>query len=188
MTRRWLNHYAAPLYILCLILFPPRLQHSKPSSRRPSDVPCIEIPRVCRTLKVNAKWSNVDTQQAQLSPTDRAMRRVCWNLANCHATVQKLLVRQVLNQVSAVANWPARQNRAVDSTWRSVRWTIVVERRTSLTDDGPVYHALSVHLSRAKLITRVDDRYAVAKFSSSGVWDKVPEGSALIFGDNGISF
>ena len=31
--------------------------------------------------------------------------------------------------------------------------------------DGPVYHALSVHLSRAKLITRFDDRYAVAKLS-----------------------
>jgi len=35
--------------------------------------------------------------------------------------------------------------------------------------DSPVYHALSVHLSRAKLITRFDDRYAVAKFSQSGV-------------------
>ena len=43
-------------------------------------------------------------QEAQLSPTDRAMRRVSRNHANCHATVQKLLVRQVLNQVSAVAN------------------------------------------------------------------------------------
>jgi len=51
----------------------------------------------------------------------------------------------------------------------------VVERRnseigllsTKLTDDGPVYRALSVHLSRAKLITRFDDRYAVAKFSLS---------------------
>ena len=36
----------------------------------------------------------------------------------------------------------------------------MVERRSSeilstqLTDDGPVYHALGVHLSRAKLITR----------------------------------
>jgi len=70
----------------------------------------------------------------------------------------------------------------------------VVERRssevlsTSLIDDGPVYHALSVHLSRAKLITRFDDRYAVAKFSKSGLSDKVPEGSALMFGDNRISF
>ena len=46
-------------------------------------------------------------QEAQLSPRDRAMRRVSsWNLANCPASVQKLLVRQVLNQVSAVANWP----------------------------------------------------------------------------------
>ena len=43
-------------------------------------------------------------------------------------------------------------------------------------------------MSRAKLITRFDDRYAVAKFSESGVWDKVPKGSALIFGDNRISF
>ena len=33
-----------------------------------------------------------------------------------------------------------------------------------LTDDCPVYHALSVHLSRGKLTTRFDDRYAVANF------------------------
>jgi len=35
-------------------------------------------------------------QEAQLSPSDRAMRLVSSNLANCHATVQKLLIRQVL--------------------------------------------------------------------------------------------
>ena len=69
-------------------------------------------------------------QEAQLSPRNRAMRGVSWNLASCHATVQKLLVRQVLHQVSAVANWPARQNRAIDSAWLSVRST-VVERRSS---------------------------------------------------------
>ena len=38
-------------------------------------------------------------QEAQLSPRDRAMRRVNWNLANCHATVQKLFVRQVLTKL-----------------------------------------------------------------------------------------
>jgi len=54
----------------------------------------------------------------------------------------------------------------------------VVERRSSevlstlLTDDGPVYHALSVHLSRAKLITRFNDRYAVAKFLSPEFGEK----------------
>ena len=31
------------------------------------------------------------------------------------------------------------------------------------------------------------DRLAVAKFSKSGVWDKVPEGSTLILGDTHIS-
>ena len=38
-----------------------------------------------------------------------------------------------------------------------------------LTDDGPVYHDLSVHLSRAKLTTHFYDRYAAAKFSTSEV-------------------
>ena len=36
---------------------------------------------------------------------------------------------------------------------------------------------------REKSIARFDDRYTEAKFSNSGVLDKVPEGSALIFVD-----
>jgi len=38
-------------------------------------------------------------QEAQLSPSDRAMRLVSSNLANCHATVQKLLIRQDLTKL-----------------------------------------------------------------------------------------
>ena len=57
-----------------------------------------------------------------------------------------------------------------------------------LIDDGPVYHAVSVRLSRAKSITLFDDRYKKAKFSKSRVWDKVLEESTLIFGDRRISF
>ena len=38
-------------------------------------------------------------QEAQLSPSDGAMRLVSSNLANCHATVQKLLIRQVLTKL-----------------------------------------------------------------------------------------
>jgi len=38
-------------------------------------------------------------QEDQLSPSDRAMRLVSCNLANCHATVQKLLMRQVLTKL-----------------------------------------------------------------------------------------
>jgi len=37
-------------------------------------------------------------QEAQLSPSDRAMRLVSSNLANYHATLQKLLIRQVLTK------------------------------------------------------------------------------------------
>jgi len=46
-------------------------------------------------------WSliaNVFRQEAQLSPSDRAMRLVISNFANYHATVQKLLIRQVLTK------------------------------------------------------------------------------------------
>jgi len=46
---------------------------------------CGEITRGCEI-----------SQEAQLSPSDRAMRLVSSNLANYHATVQKLLIRQVL--------------------------------------------------------------------------------------------
>ena len=37
-------------------------------------------------------------QEAQLSPSNLAMRLVSSNLANYHATVQKLLIRQVLTE------------------------------------------------------------------------------------------
>ena len=40
-----------------------------------------------------------EQQEAQLSPSDRAMRLVSSNLANCHATAQKLLIRQVLTKL-----------------------------------------------------------------------------------------
>jgi len=50
-----------------------------------------------------------------------------------------------------------------------------------LTDDGPVYHALSVvDLSRSKSIKCSDDRYAEANFYKFRVRNKVSEGSALI--------
>ena len=38
------------------------------------------------------------SQEAQLLPSDRAMRLVSSKLANCQATVQKLLRRQVLTK------------------------------------------------------------------------------------------
>ena len=53
---------------------------------------------------------NVHRQEAQLSPSDRAMRLVSSILANCHATVQKLklLIRQVLTKLMV---WSWRFNR-----------------------------------------------------------------------------
>ena len=47
------------------------------------------------------EWKTQRRQEAQLSPSYRAMRLVSSNLANCHATVQKLLtgIRQVLTKL-----------------------------------------------------------------------------------------
>ena len=41
----------------------------------------------------------IKEQEAQLSPSDRAMPLVSSNLASCHATVQKLLIRRVLTKL-----------------------------------------------------------------------------------------
>jgi len=46
--------------------------------------------RCCQLKKLSTKCK-LNAQEAQLSPRDRAMRRVSWNLANCHATVQNYL-------------------------------------------------------------------------------------------------
>jgi len=57
----------------------------------------IQRQKVC---SYTVRWLYI-IQEAQLSPRDRAMRRVNWNLANCPATVQKLLIRQVLTKSMA---------------------------------------------------------------------------------------
>ena len=48
--------------------------------------------------KRTAAVGRICKQEAQLSPSERAMRLVSSNLANYHATVQKLLIRQVLTK------------------------------------------------------------------------------------------
>ena len=80
-------------------LFPVCVFHSEPSCWNSYDI-----------LRLSS--DNLPTQEAQLSPRDRAMRHVTWNLANCHATVQKLLVRQVLNK-SKLWRWRVKVGRCV---------------------------------------------------------------------------
>jgi len=72
-------------------------------TKRNATVTCDQKPTRVRLIYSTETTTNY-RQEAQLSPRDRAMRRVSWNLANCHATVQKLLVRKVLNK-SKFWNW-----------------------------------------------------------------------------------
>ena len=49
----------------------------------------------CRIVKITGVATRchiLKLQEAQLSPSDRAMRLVSSNLAGCHATVQKLFI------------------------------------------------------------------------------------------------
>jgi len=79
-------------------------------------------------------------QEAQLSPRDRMMHSVSWNLANCHATVQKLLVRQVLNK-SKLWSWRVKLGRCVinmcTQLWR-VESLSLSYRCHKQADDGRV--------------------------------------------------
>ena len=71
-------------------------------------------------------------QEAQLSPSDRAMRLVSSNLANYHATVQKLLIRQVLTKPIV---W----------SWRFSSWQCVINKPTTVElCISPVYRRLAV--------------------------------------------
>ena len=71
-------------------------------------------------------------QEAQLLPRDRVMRLVSSNLANYHATVQKLLIRQVLTK-PMVWSW--------GFTWRQC----VINKPTTVElCISPVYRRLAV--------------------------------------------
>jgi len=49
-------------------------------------------------ISLHVDCGYIKRQEAQLSPSDRAMRLDSSILANYHATVQKLLIRQVLTK------------------------------------------------------------------------------------------
>ena len=116
---------------------------------------------------VHAMWSNSrrnadqEEQEAQLSPRDRAMRRVDWNLANCHATVQKLLIRQVLTKSMV---W----------SWRFSRRQCVIDNVHSTMSRPSRFHCLRCVINKPTTddlwISPVYRRLAVAKFSKSTNW------------------
>ena len=57
----------------------------------------VQTRKIIPSLHLHKQYKFI--QEAQLSPSDRAMLRASSNLANCHATVQKLLIRQVLTKL-----------------------------------------------------------------------------------------
>jgi len=61
----------------------PKLLFLRDFTHWPWPMALILNPRRAKVLLTHVQ------QEAQLSPRDRAMRRVNWNLSNCHATVQK---------------------------------------------------------------------------------------------------
>ena len=85
-------------------------------------------------------------------PRDRAMRRVNWNLANCHATVHKLLIRQVLTK-SMVWSWIfSRRQCVIDNVHSTMTrpsrfhclWCVINKPTTVELCISPVYRRLAV--------------------------------------------
>ena len=74
--------------------------YSSHTQRRNAVQPSTACYRLMLYMTMDAEEvvNRMKVQEAQLSPRHRAMRRVNGNLANCHATVQKLLIRQVLTK------------------------------------------------------------------------------------------
>jgi len=99
-------------------------------------------------------------QEAQLSPRNRAMRRVNWNLANCHATVQKLLIRQVLTK-------------SIVRSWRFSRRQCVIDNVHSNMTRPSRFHCLRCVIDKPTTdylwISPVYRRLAVTKFSKSTI-------------------
>ena len=92
------------LFLLRLVFFP--YQAKRLAWGNVSEVPILcrvgrktVIPNIFTVIVKSSSWKE---QEAQLSPSDRAMRLVSRNLANYHETVQKLLIRQVPTKPTTV--------------------------------------------------------------------------------------
>ena len=123
--------------------------------------------------------------RSSLSPRDRAMRRVNLNLANCHATVQKLLIRQVLTK-SMVWSWRFSWSQCVINVGRCSP-CCVHSTMTRLSRSHCLRSVINKLTTDELWISPVYRWLAVAKFSQSRVWSKIPEGSTLIFEGTWIS-
>ena len=99
-------------------------------------------------ISLHVDCGYIKRQEAQLSPSDRAMRLDSSILANYHATVQKLLIRQVLTKPMV---W----------SWRFSRRQCVMNNVS-----GVINKPTTVELC----ISPVYRRLAVAKFSKSTMW------------------
>jgi len=86
-------------------------------------------------------------QEAQLSPSDRAMRLVSSNLANYQATVQKLLIRQVLTK-PMVRSWRISWRQCVINKPTTVELCISpVYRRLALAKFFKVHNVEIAHMT-----------------------------------------
>ena len=91
------------------------------------------------------------------------MRLVSSNLANCHASVQKLLIRQVLTKLM-VWSWRFSRRQCV---MNNVHSTMTRPSRLPLSQ---VWGVINKPTTVELCISPVYRRLAVAKFSKSTVW------------------
>ena len=114
--------------------------------------------KLLRPVIPKSQWNGLHIEQeVQLLPSDRAMRLVGSNLANYHATVQKLLIRQVLTK-PIVWSWRFSWRQCVINVCTQPR-----RDRVALIVSGVINKPTTDELC----ISPVYRRLAVVKFSKS---------------------
>ena len=133
-SRRWqlcLSRQLLRYAVLSTGTFTAVLRSTQPSSLR-GTVKWVSAYGLSKKIRLSRLILSLTEQAAQLSPSDHAMRLVSSNLANYHATVQKLLIRQVLTKPMV---W----------SWRFCwRQRVINKPTTAQLCISPVYRRLAV--------------------------------------------
>jgi len=108
----------------------------------------VQTRKIIPSLHLHKQYKFI--QEAQLSPSDRAMLRASSNLANCHATVQKLLIRQVLTKLM-VWSWRFSRRQCVmnnvhSTMTRPSRLPLSQVSQTNQRRSNCVYHLYTDNL------------------------------------------
>jgi len=147
-----------------------------------------ERDRVCWCLSVTVYACGTMRCCMTLWTLNKASELTLWAIILTHNSRETIAVTLLLQ--TSWCSWSLINPRdgivlqtQLDDLCDKLEWSSVVAWQTTVQ----FITIVSVHLSRAKLITRFNNQHAVTKFSKYGAWAKVSDESTLIFVNMWIS-